>query len=155
MLFQNYLLGKAKATSYTHKNSNCQIVITTIYILQKNRRPPPCSVIVPKQILTCFLFPATRIFFVSPTQLNRDIGELNSQTRDMHSAETLTIGASFTYYAGGYIKVGRVVIVSLSFFVKYDALGAQYTDIISGLPLPMVAAPLTLWTFKKGGGGRP
>ena len=68
----------------------------------------------------------------------------------MYSAETLTIGASFTYYAGGYIKVGRVVIVSLSFFVKYDALGAQYTDIISGLPLPMVAAPLSLWTFKRG-----
>ena len=53
-----------------------------------------------------------------------DIGELNSQTLEMYSAETLTIGASFTYYAGGYIKVGRVVIVSLSFFVKYDALGA-------------------------------
>lgn len=84
------------------------------------------------------------------TQLNMDIGELNSQTRDMHSAETLTIGASFTYYAGGYIKVGRVVIVSLSFFVKYDALGNPYIDIISGLPLPLAASPLSLWTFKRG-----
>lgn len=72
----------------------------------------------------------------------------------MHSAETLTLGASFSYYAGGYIKIGRVIIVSLSFFVKYDSIGNPYTDIISGLPLPMAAAPLSLWTFERGTASR-
>jgi hypothetical protein len=59
----------------------------------------------------------------------------------------LAYGGNVTYAGGGYVKVGRLVIVSLSFHVKADVSINEYIDVVSGLPYPLVNSALSVWTF--------
>ena len=58
----------------------------------------------------------------------------------------LTYGANFSFKAGGYLKVGRLVVVALSLNIKSDIAGTSYADTVLRLPLPIVEAALSVWT---------
>ena len=59
----------------------------------------------------------------------------------------LTYGVNFGFKAGGYLKVGNLVVVALSLNINSDIAETSYVDAVSGLPLPIVEAALSIWTF--------
>ncbi len=80
------------------------------------------------------------------TQLNADLGNLNSKLSYVYTSG-MVYGSNVTYAGGGYAKVGRLIIVSLSFYVKSDISINGYIDVVSGLPYPLIDSALSVWTF--------
>ena len=59
----------------------------------------------------------------------------------------LAYGINFSFKTGGYIKVGNLVVVALSLNIKSDIAETSYVDAVLDLPLPIVEAALSVWTF--------
>jgi hypothetical protein len=84
--------------------------------------------------------------FFSPSNSNL-VSKADSSSFSAKVTTGFAMGANFDYISGGYIKVGKMVTVSLH--VKSKAAITTYVDVISGLPKPMLECPLSIYTVNS------